>query len=1234
MEKYDCFILQQLSLGVTSVSAAAGATFDRAPSRFRQLSRCIGRVDSNIFAAIPSHLLAMQVLAYLVYAVILFSGRVVSEPTATATWTKFHNNGPYVDTKGTAYIEGVVPPEMWPVGAPSYLLTWSVSRNITFVCGAASAVSNDEGPRRYCAAFNSTARAFVWYDPYSLPMGRHDALCWYHRQTNSIWFYGGTNTGASTIARYTLYRANITANGTALNAWELMQGSETEDSIYPNATFPGGSSLGLPTWTDPYGNFYVWGEIDPYIYSGIVHPPIWKLDPLTLNWTRYFGSRRQSDDPVAGPIGAFGPNYAPRMRSQSAWTATRSGLVWFYGGVFTYPVDAFMFAGDFWALNTSSMEWAYMGGPLLNYTGQQYSDGGHPHMFSPLGTFHPKNFPGARSQAKLAEDDDGNIWLMGGGGGYYGTELWADLCVFTASTTRQWACVSYASFNTPNARVSESADGEYSVWPCAVRPGLWFPGSRNGNSGFFLLQGNGHADRGDMEVVPQPWSLADGWFVETSIVDAPSPTAGSVDQGFHVDVYSTSNLGAVLWAEDIRTTGIAMDWGTGSPFSPSTPLGELRFSYQGFIMSPYPVDTTLGWIILSDDGASFTLYSAAGPSSIGDLSPHPPQERYGDIILRPGANRFLVDHYDGASFAFLALNFRPPGDVRRRVVPAEWMSLTGVGPTPFYSPEPNPMTAGFMLEQFWNTTSCTGTPTRVRHWNSSALDFVWNTFENPMWNPIYTRPKSCFKYTMWVNLTSVSTPVGFIVSVRNGGVKVLLNNLPAVSYTRGDTGGSTVADAGTAYVPNIPNKLVVEISSNGDVDYQGRTDEARVQYTLGTDAYPVSPSVARTYNWAPPPVTPPMMVPSMAAPTVEAPVVTSGFPPNAANASPVSGPTVASPEVAGNLQQQGLGAGPIAGIIIAIIAGVVAAILIALFFVRRRNRGVQSSDTAQDAAAQPLEPSHYGAVSLSADLLEDKGSRKGKGGKKKGNSKQVDSEWESSSSDEDLNPELAEQEAIIRKGLKKEWVIPWKELDVLGRLGHGSFGVVMKAEYGGAEVAMKQCALTLDRSQLEQFKAESILVLSLKPHPNIVHVLGICLHRGSLYLVMELCELGSLDGYIAENELSLKQKLKIAEGVALGIRHLHNNNVIHRDIACRNVLLSEGLKAKLCDFGMSRLVEQFEKKGNTNTAVGPIRFMAPESLAAGSEFSEKSDVWMFCCFLVELWTGKSPHADKNLIDGP
>jgi serine/threonine protein kinase len=132
---------------------------------------------------------------------------------------------------------------------------------------------------------------------------------------------------------------------------------------------------------------------------------------------------------------------------------------------------------------------------------------------------------------------------------------------------------------------------------------------------------------------------------------------------------------------------------------------------------------------------------------------------------------------------------------------------------------------------------------------------------------------------------------------------------------------------------------------------------------------------------------------------------------------------------------------------------------------------------------------------------------------------------------------------------------------------------------------------------------------------------------------MELCELGSLDAHMATNQLTPKQKLKISHGVALGIRHLHNNNVIHRDIACRNVLLSEGMKAKVSDFGMSRLVEQFEKQGTTNTSVGPIRFMAPESLSAGSAFSEKSDVWMFCCFLVELWTGKSPHHDKNLIDG-
>ena len=63
----------------------------------------------------------------------------------------------------------------------------------------------------------------------------------------------------------------------------------------------------------------------------------------------------------------------------------------------------------------------------------------------------------------------------------------------------------------------------------------------------------------------------------------------------------------------------------------------------------------------------------------------------------------------------------------------------------------------------------------------------------------------------------------------------------------------------------------------------------------------------------------------------------------------------------------------------------------------------------------------------------------------------------------------------------------------------------------------------------------------------------------------------------------------------VGMCHLANNGVVHRDLAARNILL-RGDHAIICDFGLSRLIDDGEEYGTTHSFVGPVRWMAPEAL--------------------------------------
>ena len=101
----------------------------------------------------------------------------------------------------------------------------------------------------------------------------------------------------------------------------------------------------------------------------------------------------------------------------------------------------------------------------------------------------------------------------------------------------------------------------------------------------------------------------------------------------------------------------------------------------------------------------------------------------------------------------------------------------------------------------------------------------------------------------------------------------------------------------------------------------------------------------------------------------------------------------------------------------------------------------------------------------------------------------------------------------------------------------------------------------MDDTNLEEFKAEAMLLLKIRPHPNVIQVLGsytsiidcsivnhymvythqhlgVCVEQTNTYVVMEFCSRGSLVDLFGTGELTLKMKLRILKQCALGIAHL------------------------------------------------------------------------------------------------
>jgi serine/threonine protein kinase len=156
----------------------------------------------------------------------------------------------------------------------------------------------------------------------------------------------------------------------------------------------------------------------------------------------------------------------------------------------------------------------------------------------------------------------------------------------------------------------------------------------------------------------------------------------------------------------------------------------------------------------------------------------------------------------------------------------------------------------------------------------------------------------------------------------------------------------------------------------------------------------------------------------------------------------------------------------------------------------------------------------------------------------------------------------------------------------------------------------------------------------LPSHPNVVRMYGVSIDGTQPVIVMEYCAGGSLDKvlYDTQEHISDEQKIRWVHEIALGMCHLHKHNIVHRDLAARNILLSQpnlvNAQPKIADFGMSRVLEQTASEGNTLNNMGPIRWMAPESLAR-QIYSKKSDVWMFGIVIYEVVSRYEPHTDKT-----
>ena len=202
-------------------------------------------------------------------------------------------------------------------------------------------------------------------------------------------------------------------------------------------------------------------------------------------------------------------------------------------------------------------------------------------------------------------------------------------------------------------------------------------------------------------------------------------------------------------------------------------------------------------------------------------------------------------------------------------------------------------------------------------------------------------------------------------------------------------------------------------------------------------------------------------------------------------------------------------------------------------------------------------------------------------------------------------------------------------------LGIGSYGKVCKAKCGQLPCAAKLLHDTLFQDNdpgthnlVTKFLQECQFLSTIK-HPSIVQYLGTATDPQSrrTVLLMELMD-ESLTRFLERltGPLPYHSQLNICHDVATALAYLHSNAIIHRDLSSNNVLLiGEGSRAKVTDFGMSKLMDMNPRMTPLTQVPGTPAYMPPEAIISPPHYSSKLDCFSHGVLALQIITRNFPN---------
>jgi serine/threonine-protein kinase len=202
--------------------------------------------------------------------------------------------------------------------------------------------------------------------------------------------------------------------------------------------------------------------------------------------------------------------------------------------------------------------------------------------------------------------------------------------------------------------------------------------------------------------------------------------------------------------------------------------------------------------------------------------------------------------------------------------------------------------------------------------------------------------------------------------------------------------------------------------------------------------------------------------------------------------------------------------------------------------------------------------------------------------------------------------------------------------EILEIIGTGANGRVARAHDPmiGRLVAIKLFPKELASGEARRRFLQEARVVGQLSHPSIIalHDMGIEEGTQTPYLVMEFLEGQPLDRILEKGSLPYPRACAIVAEVACALGAAHRKGVIHGDVKPANILITDGGRVKLMDFGMARLAS---RDSSSSPLLGTPAYWCPEQIV-GKPQDARSDLFSLGVVLYELVTGKRPFDAESL----